>query len=106
MTQENYKDLGKYRAVKGSSSKLLWIFNIILCLIILVLIYIHLQQLLKDGLQIVEQILPYFQPDYTITINTIPSMGIKRDVPIILNNVSYEDTYDGSYTQRRAVIIL
>ena len=57
----------------------------------------------EGGLQIVEQILPYFQPDYTVTINTIPSMGIKRDVPIILNSVNYEDTYDGSFTQRRAV---
>ena len=57
----------------------------------------------EGGLQIVEQILPYFQPDYTVTVNTIPSLGIKRDVPIILNSVNYEDTYDGSYTQRRAV---
>jgi len=57
----------------------------------------------EGGLQIIEQILPYFQPDYTVTINTIPSMGIKRDVPIILNSVSYEDSYDGSFTQRRAV---
>jgi len=57
----------------------------------------------EGGLQIIEQILPYFQPDYTVTINAIPSMGIKRDVPIILNSVSYEDTYDGSYTTRRAV---
>ena len=57
----------------------------------------------ESGLQIIEQILPYFQPDYTVTINTIPSMGIKRDVPIILNSVNYEDTYDGAYTQRRAV---
>ena len=57
----------------------------------------------EGGLQIIEQILPYFQPDYTVTINAIPSMGIKRDVPIILNSVSYDDTYDGSYTTRRAV---
>jgi hypothetical protein len=57
----------------------------------------------EGGLQIIEQILPYFQPDYTVTINAIPSMGIKRDVPIILNSVNYEDTYDGSYTTRRAV---
>jgi len=57
----------------------------------------------ENGLQIVEQILPYFQPDYTVTINVIPSMGIKRDVPITLNSVTYEDTYDGSYTNRRAV---
>ena len=57
----------------------------------------------EGGLQIIEQILPFFQPDYTVTINTIPEMGIKRDVPIVLNSVSYEDSYDGSYTNRRAV---
>src|SRR5210317_1527908 len=57
----------------------------------------------EGGLQIVEQILPYFQPDYTVTINAIPEMGIKRDVPITLNSVNYDDTYDGSFTQRRAV---
>jgi len=58
----------------------------------------------EDGLQIVEQILPYFQPDYTVTINAIPSLDIKRDIPIIIGNINYEDTYDGSFTQRRAVI--
>ena len=57
----------------------------------------------EDGLCIVEQILPYFQPDYTVTINAIPSMGIKRDVPISLNSVDYQDSYDGSFTIRRAV---
>ena len=56
-----------------------------------------------DGLQVIEQILPYFQPDYTVTVNAIPDMGIKRDVPITLNSVDYQDTYDGSFTQRRAV---
>ena len=57
----------------------------------------------EDGLCIIEQILPYFQPDYTVTVNAIPSMGIKRDVPITLNSVDYQDSYDGSFTQRRAV---
>ena len=57
----------------------------------------------EDGLCIIEQILPYFQPDYTVTVNAIPDMGIKRDVPITLNSVDYQDTYDGSFTQRRAV---
>jgi len=42
-------------------------------------------------------------PDYTVTINAIPEMGIKRDVPITLNSVNYEDTYDGAFTTRRAV---
>ena len=57
----------------------------------------------EDGLQIIEKLLPYFQPDYTVTINAIPEMGIKRDVPITLNSVNYEDTYDGAFTTRRAV---
>jgi hypothetical protein len=58
----------------------------------------------ENGLQIVEQILPFFQPDYTITVNVIPEMNIKRDIPIILNSVSYEDSYSGDFTTRRAVI--
>src|SRR5210317_375589 len=58
----------------------------------------------EGGLQIIEQILPYFQPDYTVTINVVPEMGIKRDVPIILNNINYEDSYSGDFTTRRAVI--
>ena len=58
----------------------------------------------ENGLQIIEQILPYFQPDYTITVNLIPELSIKRDVPIILNNVSYEDSYSGDFTTRRAVV--
>ena len=58
----------------------------------------------EGGLQIVEQILPYFQPDYTVTINVVPEMGIKRDVPIVLNNINYEDSYSGDFESRRAVI--
>jgi hypothetical protein len=58
----------------------------------------------ENGLQIVEQILPYFQPDYTVTVNVIPEMNLKRDVPIILNTVQYEDSYNGDFTRRRAVI--
>ena len=58
----------------------------------------------EAGLQIVEQILPFFQPDYSVTINQVPELDIKRDVPIILNNIQYEDSYDGAFTQRRAVI--
>ena len=57
-----------------------------------------------DALQIVEQILPYFQPDYTITMNDMPDMGIKRDVPIVLTNVGYEDDYKGDFTARRSII--
>ena len=57
-----------------------------------------------DSLQIVEQILPYFQPDYTLTINDMSDMGITRDVPIVLNSIGYEDSYDGDFTNRRALI--
>lgn len=57
-----------------------------------------------DGLQILEQILPYFQPDYTVTIKPIDGWtNFKQDVPIILNDVSIEDSYDGDYTSRRVL---
>jgi len=57
-----------------------------------------------DALQIVEQILPYFQPDYTVTVNDNTNMGIKRDVPVVLNSVGYEDTYEGDFTSRTTII--
>ena len=57
-----------------------------------------------DGIQIVEQILPFFQPEYTVSIKEVPEMDIVRDVPIILNNISYEDTYEGDFITRRAII--
>ena len=58
----------------------------------------------EAGLQIIEQILPFFQPDFTVTVNAIPELNIKRDIPIVLNSVNYEDTYSGDFSQRRAVI--
>ena len=57
-----------------------------------------------DGIQIVEQILPFFQPEYTVTIKEVPEMDVVRDVPIVLNSIGYEDTYTGSFTERRAII--
>ncbi len=57
-----------------------------------------------DGIQIVEQILPFFQPEYTVSIKEVPQMDTIRDVPIVLNNISYEDTYEGDFTTRRAII--
>ena len=56
-----------------------------------------------DGLQIVEQILPFFQPQFTVTVNLIPEMEESRDIPIILNNVDYNDDYEGDYTTRRYI---
>ncbi len=58
-----------------------------------------------DGLQIIEQILPYFQPDYTVTmIIDRDYMDTKRDIPIILESVDYEDSYTGSLTEKRRII--
>lgn len=57
-----------------------------------------------DGLQIIEQILPYFNPDYNLTLNAIPALNIKNDLPILLNNISYEDDYEGDFRNRRAII--
>ena len=58
----------------------------------------------ENGLQIVEQILPFFQPEYTVTMNVVPELSIVRDIPIVLNSVNYEDTYSGDFTTRRAVV--
>ena len=57
-----------------------------------------------DGTKIIEQILPYFTPDWTTTVNLIPEMEITMDIPIILNNIGYSDNYDGSFKERRAII--
>lgn len=57
-----------------------------------------------DGLQIVEQILPYFQPFYSITVNIIPELNEKKDFPVVLNDVSYKDEYEGDYEERRTLI--
>ena len=57
-----------------------------------------------DMLQIVEQILPYFQPHYTLTVDLIDKIGEKKDVPIILNSLSMNDTYEGDFSIRRALI--
>lgn len=58
----------------------------------------------EDGTKIIEQILPYFTPDWTTTIKLIPEMDIIMDIPVVLNNVSYEDKYDGDFKQRRSIV--
>lgn len=58
----------------------------------------------EDGTMIVEQILPAFTPELTATLNLIPETNTKLDVPLILNDVSQTDTYEGSFEVRRAVI--
>jgi len=57
-----------------------------------------------DGLQIIEQILPYFNPDYNLTIKAVPQLNIKNDLPILLDSVSFEDNYEGDFEDRRTII--
>lgn len=57
-----------------------------------------------DALQILEQILPYFQPEYTVALREVPELDIIRDVPIVLNSIGYEDDYEGDFTSRRSII--
>jgi hypothetical protein len=57
----------------------------------------------EDALQIIEQILPTFTPEYTLTINAVPDMNVKLDVPIVLNSISATDEYDGDFQTRRFV---
>jgi hypothetical protein len=56
-----------------------------------------------DGLQIIEQILPYFQPQFTVTVNLVPEMEETRDIPVILNSVDLNDDYEGDYATRRYI---
>ncbi len=58
----------------------------------------------EDGTKIVEQILPYFTPDWTVTALLIPEMNIKHDIPVVLNDVRLDDVYDGEFAQRRSMI--
>jgi hypothetical protein len=58
----------------------------------------------EDGLRIVEQILPFFNPDFNITVNELPSLGIKRDIKITLDNIDYDDTYEGDLADRQSII--
>lgn len=61
-------------------------------------------KLQDDALQILEQILPYFQPAFNITINLVDGIGEKRDIPFILNNITFSDDYEGDFSQRRFIV--
>ena len=58
----------------------------------------------EDGTKIVEQILPYFTPDWTVTAILIPEMDIRHDIPVILNRVNLDDVYEGEFTTRRTMV--
>jgi len=58
----------------------------------------------EDGTRIVEQIVPYFTPDFTVSVNVVPDVDGPRDIPIILNSITSRDEYEGSFEQRRVLI--
>jgi len=58
----------------------------------------------EDSTQILEQILPFFTPEWSVTMTLIPDLSWKQDIPIVLNGVSMQDTYDGDFETRRALI--
>ena len=63
-----------------------------------------MSKLSDDSLQILEQIVPYFQPSFNITINLISSIGEKKDIPIVLESINYSDQYEGGFESRRTII--
>ena len=57
-----------------------------------------------DALQLVEQILPFFQPQYNLTINLVSLINEKKDVPVVLENITMDDQYEGDFTSRRVLL--
>lgn len=66
-------------------------------------VYVYAKQI-EDGNKIIEQVLPFFTPDWTTTIELIPEMEETKDIPVVLRNISFTDSYDGDFTKRRAII--
>ena len=57
-----------------------------------------------DALQIVEQILPYFQPAFSISVQLVDSIQERRDIPVVLENITMQDDYEGDFTTRRVLL--
>lgn len=58
----------------------------------------------EEALQIVEQIVPFFSPDYTMTVNTVPELGHKLDIPITIENITMTDNWATNFEERRDII--
>ena len=63
-----------------------------------------MSKLNEDALQVVEQILPYFQPHFNLTVDLVSSIGEKRDIPMILERIAMDDQYEGDFTTRRVLV--
>jgi hypothetical protein len=57
----------------------------------------------EDGTKIIEQILPYFTPDWTTTVQLIPEMEVTMEIPLVLNDISQDDVYEGDWKERRSL---
>ena len=57
----------------------------------------------EDALQIIEQILPFFQPSFNLTVDLVSSIGEKRDIPMILDNLTFDDNYGSGYQEKRVI---
>lgn len=58
----------------------------------------------EDGTQLIEQILPYFTPEWTNTVKLVDDLDLRMDIPVILNTINTEDTYEDAYENRRTII--
>ena len=67
-------------------------------------LYLYVRNI-EDGTQVIEHIIPYFTPDYTIKLNMVPEMGMIKEVPIRLNDVSQEITYEGDRSSDTRLIV-
>jgi hypothetical protein len=67
-------------------------------------LYLYVRNI-EDATQVIEHILPYFTPDYTIKLNLIPEMGITKEIPVILNSTQQEIVYEGNRDQETRMII-
>jgi len=57
----------------------------------------------EDGTQIIEQILPFFTPDFTVTMKVLPEMNVTLDIPIELTSVTSDDQYEGDFDTKRVL---
>ena len=67
-------------------------------------LYLYVRNI-EDGTQVLEHIIPYFTPDYTIKLNMVPEMGIIKEVPVVLNSCVSDITYEGNREKDPRMII-
>ena len=67
-------------------------------------LYLYVRNI-EDGTQIIEHILPYFTPDYTLKLNLVPEMGLIKEVPIVLKDVTYDVEFEGDSISDTRVVI-